>query len=70
MPAQPPSSLLKPADSPPKTTNKQNKTKQTPNQSPHPWAPNKPPLNLLANATAAPLDALLDLWRFGGAPPS
>jgi hypothetical protein len=36
---------------------------------PHPWAPNKPPLNIIANTTAAPIDFLRDLVRFGGAPP-
>lgn len=37
---------------------------------PHPWAPNKPPLNFAANISAAPLDALADMVRFGGAPPA
>ncbi|GIL82772.1 hypothetical protein Vretifemale_11708 [Volvox reticuliferus] len=36
---------------------------------PHPWAPNKPPLNVLANTMTAPLDGALDMWRFGGNPP-
>jgi hypothetical protein len=36
---------------------------------PHPWAPNKPPLNIIANTTAMPIDFLRDLVRFGGAPP-
>eukprot|EP00882_Tetradesmus_deserticola_P001105 GHRQ01001197.1.p1 GENE.GHRQ01001197.1~~GHRQ01001197.1.p1 ORF type:complete len:211 (+),score=105.63 GHRQ01001197.1:166-798(+) len=36
---------------------------------PHPWAPNKPPLNIIANTTAMPLDFLRDLVRFEGAPP-
>jgi hypothetical protein len=36
---------------------------------PHPWAPNKPPLNIIANTTAMPLDFLRDLIRFEGAPP-
>eukprot|EP00775_Hariotina_reticulata_P010866 gene10866-11020_t len=36
---------------------------------PHPWAPNQPPLNIVANMTAAPLDFALDLVRFKGAPP-
>lgn len=37
---------------------------------PHPWAPNKPPLNLVANAFTAPLDALADQWRFALNAPS
>ncbi len=36
---------------------------------PHPWAPNKPPLNLIANPMTAPLDGLADMWRFAGNPP-
>jgi hemerythrin superfamily protein len=36
---------------------------------PHPWAPNKPPLNIAANASVAPLDFVRDLIRFEGAPP-
>ncbi|GLC41574.1 hypothetical protein PLESTF_001584500 [Pleodorina starrii] len=36
---------------------------------PHPWAPNKPPLNVLANTMTAPLDGLADMWRFAGNPP-
>jgi hemerythrin superfamily protein len=37
---------------------------------PHPLAPNRPPLNVAANTTAAPLDAARDAARFGlGGPP-
>ncbi|KAF8069521.1 hemerythrin-like protein [Scenedesmus sp. PABB004] len=36
---------------------------------PHPWAPNTPPLNIVANASVAPLDFLRDLVRFEAAPP-
>jgi hemerythrin superfamily protein len=36
---------------------------------PHPRGPNKPPLNLVANASLAPLDFVRDLIRFEGAPP-
>ncbi|KAG2494470.1 hypothetical protein HYH03_007522 [Edaphochlamys debaryana] len=36
---------------------------------PHPWAPNKPPLNVVANMMTAPLDGLADMWRFAGNPP-
>ncbi|KXZ54860.1 hypothetical protein GPECTOR_4g932 [Gonium pectorale] len=36
---------------------------------PHPWAPNKPPLNVVANMATAPLDGLADMWRFAGNPP-
>ncbi|EFJ48598.1 hypothetical protein VOLCADRAFT_90733 [Volvox carteri f. nagariensis] len=36
---------------------------------PHPWAPNKPPLNVIANTMTAPLDGLADMWRFAGNPP-
>lgn len=32
---------------------------------PHPWAPNKPPLNWVANMATAPLDFLMDQYRFG-----
>ncbi|PNW71941.1 hypothetical protein CHLRE_16g670750v5 [Chlamydomonas reinhardtii] len=37
---------------------------------PHPWAPNKPPLNVIANMATAPLDAAADMWRFAGHPPT
>jgi len=37
---------------------------------PHPWAPNKAPLNTLANAATAPLDAAADAIRFGGGAPN
>ncbi|WIA30236.1 hypothetical protein OEZ86_000327 [Tetradesmus obliquus] len=36
---------------------------------PHPWAPNKPPLNIITNSACVPLDFLRDLVRFEGAPP-
>ncbi|PNH02348.1 hypothetical protein TSOC_011689 [Tetrabaena socialis] len=36
---------------------------------PHPWAPNKPPLNVVANMMTAPLDGAADMWRFAGHPP-
>ncbi len=36
---------------------------------PHPWAPNKPPLNIATNAGVAPLDFARDLVRFEGAVP-
>ncbi|KAG2435814.1 hypothetical protein HXX76_007009 [Chlamydomonas incerta] len=37
---------------------------------PHAWAPNKPPLNVIANMATAPLDAAADMWRFAGHPPT
>jgi hypothetical protein len=36
---------------------------------PHPWAPNKPPLKIIANTSVTPIDFLRDLVRFEGAPP-
>ncbi len=36
---------------------------------PHPLAPNKPPLNIVANIGAGVVDGVLDTLRFGGAPP-
>jgi hypothetical protein len=36
---------------------------------PHPWAPNKPPLNIAASAAVTPLDFMRDLVAFGGAIP-
>eukprot|EP00879_Flechtneria_rotunda_P000425 GHRR01000519.1.p1 GENE.GHRR01000519.1~~GHRR01000519.1.p1 ORF type:complete len:211 (+),score=65.02 GHRR01000519.1:169-801(+) len=36
---------------------------------PHPWAPNKPPLNIFANASVAPIDFMRDMVRFEGAVP-
>lgn len=36
---------------------------------PHPWAPNKPPLNLVVNAAVSPVDFIRDMVRFEAAPP-
>lgn len=36
---------------------------------PHPWAPNKPPLNMLFSAAITPVDLVRDMVRFEGAPP-
>lgn len=32
---------------------------------PHPYAPNKPPLNFFTNSTAMALDTVRDVMRFG-----
>jgi len=36
---------------------------------PHTWAPDKAPLNWFTNRMSAPLDAAMDMARFGGNPP-